>query len=66
MLDEAEVVQLYSPPAHEIEEATSLNDEESKEPVEVALTSVFLAHEDKETIIFSHTNGLVKEPLGYG
>jgi hypothetical protein len=62
-LNEVEVVQTYSPPAREIEEATSLNDEESEDPFEFALTSVFPTHEDKELVFFSHTDGLVKEPL---
>jgi hypothetical protein len=62
-LDEVEVVHPYSPPTHKVEEETSLNDEESKDPVEVSLTYVFPKHKDKETFIFSHTDGLVKEPL---
>jgi hypothetical protein len=62
-LDEGEVFQPCFPPAHEVEEATSLNDEESEDPVEATLTYVPPAHEDKEMVIFSDTDGLMKEPL---
>jgi hypothetical protein len=41
-LDEGEVVQPCFPLAHEVEEATSLNDEEFEDPVEAALTFVLL------------------------
>jgi hypothetical protein len=62
-LDEVEVVQPCSPPVHEVEEATSLSDEEFEDPVEATPTSTLPAHEDKEMIIFSHVDGLMKEPL---
>jgi hypothetical protein len=51
------------PPVHEVEEANSLNDEEFEDLVEATPTSVLLAHEDKEMVIFSHIYGLMKEPL---
>jgi hypothetical protein len=61
--DEVEVVQSCSPPVQEVEEATSLSDEEFEDPVEAAPTSALPAHEDKEMVIFSHVDGLMKEPL---
>jgi hypothetical protein len=47
MLDEGEVVQPCSPPAHDVEEAISLDDEEFEDPVEDVHASTPPAHEDK-------------------
>jgi hypothetical protein len=50
--DVVEVVQSCSPPVHEVQGATSLNDE-FEEPVEDIHASTPLAHEDKEMVTFS-------------
>jgi hypothetical protein len=60
LLDEGEVFQLFFLPTYEVEEAISLNDEEIDDPVESALASILPAHEDKEMVIFSHTDGHMK------
>jgi hypothetical protein len=62
-LDEGEVFQPCFPPVHEVEEEISLNDEEIEDPVEAALAPALPAHEDKEMVIFSHTDGHMKETL---
>jgi len=62
-LDEDEVFQPCFPPAHEVEEVISLNDEEFEDPVEAPLAFVLLAHKEKEMFIFSHADSLMKEPL---
>jgi hypothetical protein len=48
---------------HELEEAISHNDEEIEDPFEASLVFVLPTHEDKEMVIFSHTDGFMKEPL---
>jgi hypothetical protein len=58
--DVVEVVQLCSPPVHEVEEATSVSDER-EELVEDAHPSTPPAHKDKEMVTFA--DGLVREPL---
>jgi hypothetical protein len=62
LLDEVEVVHPYSPPVHEVEEENGLNDEEFEDPVEATPTSILPSHEDKEMVIFNHTDGIMKEP----
>jgi hypothetical protein len=62
-LDQGEVVQHYFPPAHEVEETTSLNDEEIEDPIEATPPSILSTHEDTEMVIFSHTDGHMKETL---
>jgi hypothetical protein len=49
-LDEGEVVQPCLPPAHDVEEAISLNDEEFEGPVEDVHASTPLAHEDEKMV----------------
>jgi hypothetical protein len=49
------------PPAHEFEEAISLSDEEFEDPNEASLEYVVPTHEDKEMVIFTHTDSLIKE-----
>jgi hypothetical protein len=63
LLDEDKVVQPCSPPTHDVEETTNLDDEEFEDLVEIALPSVLPTHKDKEMVIFSHTDGLMKEPF---
>jgi hypothetical protein len=58
--DEVDVVQSCSPPVHEVEETTSLDDE-FEDLVEATPTSSLLAHKDKEMV--SHVDGIMKEPL---
>ena len=62
-LDEGEVVQPCLPPAHEVEEVISLNDEEFEDQVEDSLAFVLPAHEDKAMVNFSHIDGVMKENL---
>jgi hypothetical protein len=62
-LNESEMVHPCSPPTHEVEETTSINDEEFRDPVEVALAPALPTHEDKEMVICSHTDDLMKETL---
>jgi hypothetical protein len=61
--EENDVLLPYFPHVCEVEEAISLSDEEFEDHVEDAPTSVLHAHKEKEMVIFSHTNGLMKEPL---
>jgi hypothetical protein len=60
LLDVGEVVHPFFPPVHEVEQANSMNNEESEDTVEASLTST---QEDKEMVIFSHIDGFMKEPL---
>jgi hypothetical protein len=55
-----EVVQPFYPPVHEVQEATTLNDE-FKESVEDVHASFPPSREDKEMITF--VDGLLREPL---
>jgi hypothetical protein len=55
-----EVVEPCPPPVHEVQEATSLNDE-FEEVVEDVPSSTTPAHEDKEMVTF--VDGLVTKPL---
>jgi hypothetical protein len=63
LLDEGEVVQPCFPPAHNVEQAISLDDEEFEGPVEDVHASTPPAHEDEKMVIFSHTDGLMKVPF---
>jgi hypothetical protein len=63
LLDEGEVVQPFSPLVHNVEEAINLDDEEFEYPIEDVHASTPPAHEDEKTIIFSHTDGLMKVPF---
>jgi hypothetical protein len=58
LLDEGEVFEPCSPPAHKVEETRGLND-----PVEAAPSFAHPGHEEKEMVFFSYTDGLMKEPL---
>jgi hypothetical protein len=57
LLDVGEFVHPLFPPAHEVEEENSLNDEEYEDLVEVALTST---QEDIKMVIFSDIDGFMK------
>lgn len=57
-LNEGEVVQLFLPP--NVEEVTNLDDEG---PVEYVHASTPPVHKDKNMVIFSHTDGLMKVPF---
>ena len=57
-LDEGEVFQPCFPP--NVEEAINLDDGGSVEDVHAYAPPM---HKDKNMVIFSHTNGLMKEPL---
>jgi hypothetical protein len=59
-LDEFEVFHPYSSPVNEVKEENSLNNEEFEGPVEAALASILPAHGDKEMVILSCTNGIMK------
>jgi hypothetical protein len=62
-LDEGKFVQPFSPPIHDVEEATSLDDEESEGQVETTLASILPTQKEEEMVIFSHTDGIMKEPF---
>jgi hypothetical protein len=56
--EEDDVLMPCFPHARGVKEATSLSDEEFVDLVEAAPTSSLPTHEDKEMVIFSHTNGI--------
>jgi hypothetical protein len=60
-LDEGKVVQPCLPP--NVEEAISLDDEEFEGPVEDVHAYAPPTPKDKEMVIFSHTDGLMKVPF---
>jgi hypothetical protein len=59
LIDEGEVFQPSSPPTHEVE-GVSLIEEEFKDLVEAIHTFFILTHKDKEIVIFSDTNSPMK------
>jgi hypothetical protein len=60
-LDEGKVFQPCSPPTHDIEEAICPDDEEFEDPFETALAFFLPTNKDEYMVIFSHTDGLIKE-----
>jgi hypothetical protein len=59
--NEVEFFQSCSTLFHQVEEATSLSDQEFEDHVESSPPSTLHAHKDKEMVIFSHANDLMKE-----
>jgi hypothetical protein len=59
LLNEGEVVQPFSSPTHDVEEAISLDDEGFESPVEDVHASTPLAHEDEKMVILDHNDGLM-------